>query len=301
MTLNLACHQTVALLCVRTADTWWNNRYMLKKKVARAYTCVLKHLINAIPNSFQVLKVNGVASWLGWVNQQGMKSVAALACKEQFNKIRPGWVDKHMSEGIQFLIKCRRWWMAEVTWSIHHSFSALDGPGMGTNKQFRYIAHQELSKYISFELHKSNKCWAVGQLWSRDKCIPMGGSFSAQSVHLHSIWAAYTGRQEVCRLGALTVSPEGCIYWLGKWKVTMCHFRDNILVASDADPSICKELVGLIKSVLQKIWGLHVECACADQQGMCQGTCLGPLIRCMGFSIALRVLGEDLTTFSLQH
>ena len=67
----------------------------------------------------------------------------------------------------------------------------------------------------------------------------------------------------------------------------MCQFRDNILVASDADPSDCKELVGLVKSVLKKTWGLPVECACADKQGMCQGTCLGPVIICMGFCIAL--------------
>ena len=93
-----------------------------------------------------------MASWLGWVNQQGMKSVAELDCKEQFHKIQPGWLDKHMSQGMQFLIKCRRWWMAEVTLSIHHSFCALDWPGMGTNKQFRNITHQELSKYVSFEL-----------------------------------------------------------------------------------------------------------------------------------------------------
>ena len=50
-----------------------------------------------------------------------------------------------------------------------------------------------------------------------------------------------------------------------------------------------------------KSLGLPVKCACADQEGMCQGTCLGPLIKCMGFCIALGVLGEDLTTCSLQH
>ena len=130
----------------------------------------------------------------------------------------------------------------------------------------------------------------MGQLWSRDKCIPMGGSFSAQSADLHSIWAAYTGRQEFRCLGALTVSPEGYIYWLGKWKVAMCQFRGNILVASDVDPSDCKELVGLVKSVLEK----NMECACADKQGMCQGTYLGPVITCMGFCIALGGAGGGL-------
>ena len=31
LTLNLACQRTFALLCVRTVDTWWNNRFGLKK------------------------------------------------------------------------------------------------------------------------------------------------------------------------------------------------------------------------------------------------------------------------------
>ena len=264
------------------------------RTAARAYTCFLKHLITEIPNRFQVLKVNDVASWMEWVNQQGMKLVTELDCKEPFNKIQPGWVDKHMSEGIPFLTKRRRWRKAEVTWSVHHSFFALDRLGMGTNKQFRYITHQERTRYVSFELQKNNKCWAVGQPWSRGKCIPTGGCFSAQSADLHSIWAAYKGRREFRRLGALTVSPEGYIYWLGKWKVAMCQFRDNILIASDADPCDCKELVGLVKSVLEKTWGLPVECACADKQGMCQGTCLGLVIRCMGFCIALGAGGGGL-------
>ena len=32
LNLNHACQQTFALLCVCTADTWWNNCYGLKKK-----------------------------------------------------------------------------------------------------------------------------------------------------------------------------------------------------------------------------------------------------------------------------
>ena len=36
MTLNLACQRTIALLCVRTADTWWNNRFGFKKKSTQA-------------------------------------------------------------------------------------------------------------------------------------------------------------------------------------------------------------------------------------------------------------------------
>ena len=106
--------------------------------------------------------------------------------------------------------------MSEVMWSVHHTAPALDRPGLGTSKSFRYILHQVFSEYVRFELQRNNKCWAVGKLWSRDLCIPMGGSFSAQSADLHSVWGAYTGRQEFRRLGALTISPEGYVLWKGR-------------------------------------------------------------------------------------
>ena len=178
-----------------------------------------------------------------------MTCITEPDCKEQFNKIQPTWIDDHVSEGIDFLAKRKRWRMTEVTWSVHHTLSALDRPGMGTNKQFWYLTHDELTRYVSFELQKNNKCWSVGQLWRRDKCIPMGGSFSAQSADLHSIWGAYNGRQGFRRLGALNISPEGYVHWTGRWQVAMCQFRNNILVASNANPSECRELVSLVKSV----------------------------------------------------
>ena len=239
---------------------------------ARAYTCFLKHLITEIPKSFQVLRVNDVASRLHWVNQQGMRSITELDCKEQFNKIQPGWIDSHMSEGIHFGIKRRRWRMKEVIWSIHHSVSALDRPGLGTSKQFRYLAHEELARYVSFELQQNNKRWTVGQLWGRDRCIPMGGYFSAQSADLHSISGAYKGRQEFWRLG------DGALEK---------HVVPVLLVATDADPSDCTEVVALVKTVLETTWHLPVECSCADKHGNCQGLCLGPVVRCVGFCIFL--------------
>ena len=37
---SLACQRTIALLCVRTADTWWNNRFGVKKKFLVIYRCL---------------------------------------------------------------------------------------------------------------------------------------------------------------------------------------------------------------------------------------------------------------------
>ena len=51
----------------------------------------------------------------------------------------------------------------------------------------------------------------------------------------------------------------------------MCQFHDNIVVASNADLSECRELVSLVKSVLENAWGLPVQCSFADAKGNCQG------------------------------
>ena len=85
----------------------------------------------------------------------------------------------------------------------------------------------------------------------------------------------------------LNVSPAGYIYWTGRRKIAMCHFRDNIVVAADADPTDCRELVSLVKSIVETTWNLPADCSRADKQGSCQGACLGPIVRCMGFCIAL--------------
>ena len=58
-------------------------------------------------------------------------------------------------------------------------------------------------------------------------------------------------------------------------------------MASDAEPGDCKELVSLLKIVLETVCDTPMECACADTDGACHGKCLGPLIKCMGFCIAL--------------
>ena len=50
----------------------------------------------------------------------------------------------------------------------------------------------------------------------------MGGSFSAQSADLHSIWASYKGKQAFRSLGTLHVSQEGYVFWTGRWKIALC-------------------------------------------------------------------------------
>ena len=66
-----------------------------------------------------------------------------------------------------------------------------------------------------------------------------------------------------------------------------CHCVCVCVCVSVSVSSECRELVSPVKSVLENAWGLPVECSCADAKGNCQGKCLGPVVRCMGFSIAL--------------
>ena len=149
---------------------------------ARAMTRFLKYIIDEIPNSFQCLRVNDVAQWLRFIDTLGLTTVTELDCKEQFNKIKPQWIEQHMTEGAAYLTAKRRWRMGEVVWSIHASCNSLDRASKGTSRDFRYVTHTELKELVSFELQKNNHCTAAGRIWKRVNCIPMGGSFSAQSA-----------------------------------------------------------------------------------------------------------------------
>ena len=44
----------------------------------------------------------------------------------------------------------------------------------------------------------------------------MGGSVSAHTAKLHSVWGAYNKQIKFWQLGALKVSPEGFVYWEGR-------------------------------------------------------------------------------------
>ena len=60
-----------------------------------------------------------------------------------------------MSQGIAFPTKCKRWRMGEVTWSVHHNIPALDALGLGANKNFGYVSHEELPRMCRLSLKKT--------------------------------------------------------------------------------------------------------------------------------------------------
>ena len=113
----------------------------------------------------------------------------------------------------------------------------------------------------------------------------MGGSFSAQSADLHSVWGAYKRRNRFRQLGALHVSPEGFVHWVGRWTIALIQFRANVLLATDAPRTDFQEVVEEVRGVLEEVWGIPVRCDCANDAGVCQDRCMGPVCRVMGYCI----------------
>ena len=70
------------------------------------------------------------------------------------------------------------------------------------------------------------------------------------------------------RLGALLVTPEGYVFWTGRWKIALCHLETS------AEPHECREVAMLVKGVREEVWQLRAECTCADDKGKCRGSCL---------------------------
>ena len=172
---------------------------------------------------------------------------------------------------------------SELTWSIHKDHRRLDRAGKACAQGFRYVTHEDLIRLVEFDLTSNNRCTAAGQVWERDGCIPMGGPFSAQAADLHCVWSAYQKRGLFRRLGDLHVSDSGFVHWVGAHTTSMCQFRGNILVATDAPREAWFDVVEEIRYVLQTAWGLPVVCECiSDEQKCCTGGCCGPICKAMG-------------------
>ena len=125
---------------------------------------------------------------------------------------------------------------------------------------------------IEFELVNNNYVVAGGDVWQRPGCIPMGGSFSAQSADLHCQWGVYEHRHLFRRLGQLHIGDSGFAYWDTPWGVlSLRQFRDNVLMATSFPDSPDIGIVAHIRSLLHTAWNLRVLCPCDDN---CTHTCL---------------------------
>ena len=135
---------------------------------------------------------------------------------------------------------------------ISHDSKKLDRAGRANSTKLWFITHTQMTDTIQFEMENNNFIWAAGNLWSRQGCIPMGGSFSVQATDLHSLWSVYTSRHLFYTLGQLSVSPEGFPCWRNPHgTVALCQFRDNILIATTFPDSPRTHIVETVCKILE--------------------------------------------------
>ena len=93
----------------------------------------------------------------------------------------------------------------------------------------------------------------------------MRGSFSAQATNLHSVWGVYTNRTLLRHLGSLKVSEGGWTCWeSSEGIVSLCQFRDNVLIASTFPDTPATPIVQPVCAILGACWDLHVCATVCD-------------------------------------
>ena len=111
------------------------------------------------------------------------------------------------------------------------------------------------------------------------------------SADLHSSWALYECQRLLRSLGDLHFTDSGFPYWeSGLGRVTMCQFRDNILVASSYPDCAHTKLIRNICQALGTAWNLSVLCECQSAKLPCEGSCHTSSVTAMGFYM---VRGSD--------
>ena len=200
---------------------------------ARSNGANLKLLCNKVPCCFLAQSISDVSAWFQWLDTINAQYVSEVDCKHQFNNICPTVVADHLQKASDWLAARKKWRMTEVEWFIRKDTKKLDRPGRAKAEKFWYLSHTAMRDTIGFEMRCNNFIRALGSLWSRHGCIPMGGSFSAQATDLHSLWGVYSKRDLFRQLGTLHISELGFPFWdTHRGIITLCQFRDNIPVAS---------------------------------------------------------------------
>ena len=139
----------------------------------------------------------------------------------------------------------------------------MDRAGKAASGSFHYTSHEDLVKIVSHELTHNTGCYSTGNLWTGTSCIPMEGRFSAQGTGLRSVWAASTGRGKSRDLGRLEVTTEGWPVWHGRLgRTSMCHFRDNGLLATNASPRHRASVVQTVREVVKSCLHVDADCEC---------------------------------------
>ena len=252
------------------------QRFYLRT-AARAFTLLLRILIEEIKASFLVLNIPGLQPWIHSLPDWGCEVIGECDCSGQFNNIKPTTVMQDLSESVAWLAQRRSWKATEMIWSTHRDNKKLDRAGRGTSNRFTHLPHTELENLVYFSLLTDTYTQASGKIWARTGNIPMGGPFSAQSADLWSVWGAKKRVHLMRRLGNLTFSPRGHPLWhtpRGN-TLSLAQFRDNVLVGA-MGRSATREMQHVC-SVLTETLGLPVLCDCMTEEvRVCQNKCMTP-------------------------
>ena len=263
---------------------------------ARANTAFLRLLRQEVPCCFLAQSISEVSQWFHWLHTINARFISEVDCKDQFNNICPTDIESHLTAASKWLAKRRKCRMKDIEWSIHKDSKMLDKAGRAKATKFWYITHAQMSDTITFEMHCNNFIRAVGGLWCRHGCIPMGGSFSAQAADLHSLWQVYSNRHLLRRLGSLTVSEAGFPYWESPQGITtLCQFGDNILIATTYPDTASHPIVSTVCNLLGEAWKLDVLCECMSGPGdPCKHHCHSASTTALGFDMIRGNTGKGL-------
>ena len=238
-------------------------------------TRFLRYLGDEIPCNILLHSVRDVSRWYASLDEIGVTHISEIDRKDQFNKIPPTTVLSHIDAASAWLTKRRRWRAKEIVWSIHKDHKQLDRAGQGASGKFWYMTHEDPCAVLKFEMSKNTYVQANGKVWGRGHCIPMGGSFSAQSADLHSCWGLYQARRFLRSLGSLHFTSAGFPYWVNQQGcVSLCQFRDNVLIASNYGDNSHTRLVHDMCTALGEAWNLRVLCDCMADDTQCNRSCV---------------------------
>ena len=111
-------------------------------------------------------------------------------------------------------------------------------------RKFWYLSRDDLIQMVTFDLTKNMHVSAAGQLRHR---LQYGVLFFGTK------WGVYQGRHRFRALGKLNISDEGLVFWTNEHRtVSMCQFRDNILLAFTYPDSPQPRLVHTTCQILQQ-------------------------------------------------
>ena len=126
----------------------------------------------------------------------------------------------------------------------------------------------------------------VARFGSAHTACPWGAvsQHRALTFTVPSSWALYESRQLLRSLGDLHFTACSFPYWVNHLgTVSLCQFRDNILVASSYPDSQHTRFIHNICNISGKAGNLRVLCQCQSTHAQCQGTCHTACTTAMGF------------------